>query len=200
MKKPYVVEVEETYRRTVVIYAEDPDDAYERAEELCNNDDIEITVHHFSSRNCVCTGEANDADLRGYPKFDKTGEITEPPEDAEAALLQKARDIIRSFIRSEYGDECDEADFSNESLIPVAWTDYEDEGIKMQVFIDLPARKFKTYLNGYLVSSRGDDDLEEFIDDLDFALDWEDLVIITEEEREVFDACVSSGKRPDLKE
>lgn len=201
MKKPYVVEVEETYRRTVVVYAEDADDAYERAEELCNNDDIEITVHHFNSRNCVCTGEANEADLRGYPKFDETGPITEPPEDSEEGLLRKARDIIRSFIRSEYGeDEDDEESFSDESLIPVAWTDYEDEGIKMQVFVDLPARKIRTYLNGFLVSSRGHDDLEQFVDKLDFSLDWEDLVIITDEEREMLECCVSIGKKPDLKE
>lgn len=197
MKKPFVVEVEETYRRTVVVYAEDSDDAYERAEELCNSDDINITAQHFSSRNCVCTGEANEADLRGYPKFDKTGEITEPPEDSEAGLINKAKDIIRSFIRSEYDDE---ADFSNEGLIPVAWTDYEDEGIKMQVFVDLPARKIRTYLNGYLVSSRGHDDLEKFVDELEFSLDWEDLVIITEEEREMLECCVSIGKKPDLKE
>lgn len=200
MKKPYVVEVEETYRRTVVIYAEDSDDAYERAEELCNNEDIEITAHHFSSRNCVCTGEANDADLRGYSKFDESGEITEPPEDSEAGLLQKAKDLIRSFNRSEYDEE---ADFSDETAIPIAYTDYEDEnsdlaGIQVRVFVDLPACKIKTYMNGHLVSSRGSDELEEFVSDLEFCLDFDDLVTITEEEKETYDAAIAAGKQPEL--
>lgn len=200
MKKPFVVEIEETYRRTVVIYAEDSDDAYETAEELCNSNEIDINANHFSSRNCVCVGEAKEADLRGYEKFDKSGSAGTAPSDSLEGLIIQARELIRDFVADEYGEV---ADFSDETAIPIAFTDFEDEnselaGIQVCVFVDLPARKIKTYMNGYLVSRRGSDDLEAFVSDLEFCLDFDDLVTITEEEKEAYDAAIVAGNKPDI--
>ncbi len=138
MKNPFVVEIEERYHRMVVIYAENPDEAFETAEELCNKDNIKFSAQHFAGRDCSVIGEANDADLRGYEHFNNTGASDEAPEESEEGLLRKAREVISAFIRKKYDDT---ADFSNESAIPVAATEYEDRDLQIQVFVDLPARK-----------------------------------------------------------
>lgn len=196
MKKPFVVEIEERYHRTVVIYAEDSDEAFETAENLCNKDDIEFRVDHFAGRSCEVVGQANEADIRGYENFDESGIIQEAPKNCEEWFLRQAKKAITDFVRDEYDEE---ADLSNEAAIPVAATDYEDRGLKMQVFVDLPARKIHTYLNGYLVSSRGRNDLRLFASDLRALLDFEDLTLITDEEMRNYEDAIAAGMQPDLK-
>lgn len=53
-KKPFLVQITETYKRTVVIFAEDQEQAEETANDLCSDDVIEIDCESFTGRQCEC--------------------------------------------------------------------------------------------------------------------------------------------------
>lgn len=67
--KPYVVTVTETFQRTVVIYAQDNYHAEELAEELCNNDDINLDGNDFITRRTSADGIATEHDLSAHKIF-----------------------------------------------------------------------------------------------------------------------------------
>ena len=88
MKKPYVITVTETLTREVIVYAEDKDEAIEVAEEMCNDDIINLTAADFDERDVECQGIAVLSDFGQKPVyghkrfFTASGEISE--EEAEA--------------------------------------------------------------------------------------------------------------------
>lgn len=73
-KKPFIVEVTETYQRRVIVYAEDQYDAYDITANLCNNDEIEVTYEHFISRDLDIEELSDKSELDWYPCFNKTEE------------------------------------------------------------------------------------------------------------------------------
>lgn len=69
-KKPYIVKIAETYERTVVIWEDDEECAENLANDLCAEDDIELTQpDFFESRSLEVLREANERELGYYAQF-----------------------------------------------------------------------------------------------------------------------------------
>lgn len=67
--KPYIVEIEEVFRRKVIIWAENTGDAAARAEELCDSGDIDMNRNCFDGRMAVISGIANDDEFDVLDKY-----------------------------------------------------------------------------------------------------------------------------------
>lgn len=79
LSKPVLVTITETYKRTVVIHAEDVYSAGEIAEELCNDGKIEINFDNFCGRDIFCQNPImkDDQKLALYQQFDENGAVTQ---------------------------------------------------------------------------------------------------------------------------
>ncbi len=69
--KTFYFSVTETLNRIVEVHANDADEAYEKVEEACNNDEIELDWHDFVDReiNDETEETINNYELGGMPKY-----------------------------------------------------------------------------------------------------------------------------------
>ena len=109
------------------------------------------------------------------------------------ATLTHAQNLIRDFCLEEYDSE---PDFSNLSKIGVAYTNATDEEIPIQVNIDLVGYRVERYLGDILVDERQYESLEDLTETELEALDFSELVSITDEELEHYHS--KAEERPAL--
>ena len=113
---------------------------------------------------------------------DKEKEHYTPPVSAEPdATLTHAKKLIREFCQEEYDSE---PDFSDLSKIGVAYTNATDEDIPIQVNVDLVGYRVERYLGEVLIDERQYESLEELTETELEALDFSELVSVTDEELE----------------
>ena len=115
---------------------------------------------------------------------DKEKEHYTPPAPVSAepdATLTHAKNLIRDFCLEEYDSE---PDFSDLSKIGVAYTNATDEEIPIQVNIDLVGYRVERYLGDILVDERQYESLEDLTETELEALDFSELVSVTDEELE----------------
>ena len=113
---------------------------------------------------------------------DKEKEHYTPPVSAEPdATLTHAKNLIREFCQEEYDSE---PDFSDLSKIGVAYTNATDENIPIQVNVDLVGYRVERYLGEVLIDERQYESLEELTETELEALDFSELVSVTDEELE----------------
>ena len=110
---------------------------------------------------------------------DKEKEHYTPPVSAEPdATLTHAKNLIREFCQEEYDSE---PDFSDLSKIGVAYTNATDENIPIQVNVDLVGYRVERYLGEVLIDERQYESLEELTETELEALDFSELVSVTDE-------------------
>ena len=97
------------------------------------------------------------------------------------ATLTHAKNLIRDFCLEEYDSE---PDFSNLSKIGVAYTHATDEDIPVQVNVDLVGYRVERYLGEVLIDERQYESLEDLTETELEALDFSELVSVTDEELE----------------
>ena len=97
------------------------------------------------------------------------------------ATLTHAKNLIREFCQEEYDSE---PDFSDLSKIGVAYTHATDEDIPIQVNVDLVGYRVERYLGEVLIDERQYESLEELTETELEALDFSELVSVTDEELE----------------
>ena len=97
------------------------------------------------------------------------------------ATLTHAKNLIRDFCLEEYDSE---PDFSNLSKIGIAYTNATDEEIPIQVNVDLVGYRVERYLGDILVDERQYESLEDLTETELEALDFSELVSVTDEELE----------------
>ena len=97
------------------------------------------------------------------------------------ATLTHAKNLIRDFCLEEYDSE---PDFSNLSKIGIAYTNATDEEIPIQVNVDLVGYRVERYLGEVLIDERQYESLEELTETELEALDFSELVSVTDEELE----------------
>ena len=97
------------------------------------------------------------------------------------ATLTHAKNLIRDFCLEEYDSE---PDFSNLSKIGVAYTHATDEDIPIQVNVDLVGYRVERYLGEVLIDERQYESLEDLTETELEALDFSELVSVTDEELE----------------
>ena len=97
------------------------------------------------------------------------------------ATLTHAKNLIRDFSLEEYDSE---PDFSNLSKIGIAYTNATDEEIPIQVNVDLVGYRVERYLGEVLIDERQYESLEELTETELEALDFSELVSVTDEELE----------------
>ena len=109
------------------------------------------------------------------------------------ATLTHAKNLIREFCQEEYDSE---PDFSDLSKIGVAYTHATDEDIPIQVNVDLVGYRVERYLGEVLIDERQYESLEELTETELEALDFSELVSVTDEELEHYHSKVE--ERPAL--
>ena len=115
---------------------------------------------------------------------DKEKEHYTPPSPVSAkpdADLTHAKNLIREFCQKEYDSE---PDFSNLSKIGIAYTHATDEDIPIQVNVDLVGYRVERYLGEVLIDERQYESLEDLTETELEALDFSELVSVTDEELE----------------
>ena len=127
---------------------------------------------------------------------DKEKEHYTPPVPVSVkpdADLTHAKNLIREFCQEEYDSE---PDFSNLSKIGIAYTHATDEDIPIQVNVDLVGYRVERYLGDILVDERQYESLEDLAETELEALDFSELVSVTDEELEHYHSKVE--ERPAL--
>ena len=125
---------------------------------------------------------------------DKEKEHYTPPVSAEPdATLTHAKNLIREFCQEEYDSE---PDFSDLTKIGIAYTHATDEDIPIQVNVDLVGYRVERYLGEVLIDERQYESLEELTETELEALDFSELVSVTDEELEHYHSKVE--ERPAL--
>ena len=109
------------------------------------------------------------------------------------ATLTHAKNLIREFCQEEYDSE---PDFSDLSKIGIAYTNATDEDIPIQVNVDLVGYRVERYLGEVLIDERQYESLEELTETELEALDFSELVSVTDEELEHYHSKVE--ERPAL--
>ena len=113
---------------------------------------------------------------------DREKEHYTPPVSAEPdATLTHAKNLIREFCQEEYDSE---PDFSDLTKIGIAYTHATDEDIPIQVNVDLVGYRVERYLGEVLIDERQYESLEELTETELEALDFSELVSVTDEELE----------------
>ena len=95
--------------------------------------------------------------------------------------LTRAQNLIREFCQEEYDSE---PDFSNLTKIGIAYTHATDEEIPIQVNVDLVGYRVERYLGKVLIDERQYESLENLTETELEALDFSELVSVTDEELE----------------
>ena len=127
---------------------------------------------------------------------DKEKEHYTPPAPVNAepdVELARAKNLIREFCQEEYDSE---PDFSNLSKIGVAYTNATDEEIPIQVNVDLVGYRVERYLGEVLIDERQYESLEDLAETELEALDFSELVSVTDEELEHYHS--KAEERPAL--
>ena len=127
---------------------------------------------------------------------DKEEEHYSPPAPVSAkpdGALTHAKNLIRDFCLEEYDSE---PDFSDLSKIGIAYTHATDEDIPIQVNVDLVGYRVERYLGEVLIDERQYESLEELTETELEALDFSELVSVTDEELEHYHS--KAEERPAL--
>ena len=127
---------------------------------------------------------------------DREKEHYTPPSPVSAkpdADLTHAKNLIREFCQEEYDSE---PDFSNLSKIGIAYTHATDEDIPIQVNVDLVGYRVERYLGEVLIDERQYESLEDLTETELEALDFSELVSVTDEELEHYHS--KADERPAL--
>ena len=109
------------------------------------------------------------------------------------ATLTHAKNLIREFCQEEYDSE---PDFSDLSKIGIAYTHATDEDIPIQVNVDLVGYRVERYLGEVLIDERQYESLEDLTETELEALDFSELVSVTDEELEHYHS--KAEERPTL--
>ena len=127
---------------------------------------------------------------------DKEKEHYTPPVPVSAepdATLTHAKNLIREFCQEEYDSE---PDFSDLTKIGIAYTHATDEEIPIQVNVDLVGYRVERYLGEVLIDERQYESLEDLTETELEALDFSELVSVTDEELEHYHS--KAEERPAL--
>ena len=109
------------------------------------------------------------------------------------ATLTHAKNLIREFCQEEYDSE---PDFSDLTKIGIAYTNATDEEIPIQVNVDLVGYRVERYLGKVLIDERQYESLEDLTETELEALDFSELVSVTDEELEHYHS--KAEERPAL--
>ena len=109
------------------------------------------------------------------------------------ATLTHAKNLIREFCQEEYDSE---PDFSDLTKIGIAYTHATDEDIPIQVNVDLVGYRVERYLGEVLIDERQYESLEDLTETELEALDFSELVSVTDEELEHYHS--KADERPAL--
>ena len=127
---------------------------------------------------------------------DKEKEHYSPPAPVSTkpdATMTRAKNLLREFCQEEYDSE---PDFSDLSKIDIAYTYATDEEIPIQVNVDLVGYRVERYLGDVLIDQRQYESLEELTETELEALDFSELVSVTDEELEHYHS--KAEERPAL--
>lgn len=68
---PYYLTISETLSRSVIVWADSSESANEKAANLCNAGEIDLTASDFADREIQCDGVASENDLNTVKQYGK---------------------------------------------------------------------------------------------------------------------------------
>lgn len=105
--------------------------------------------------------------------------VSDDNSDAAFSVLEEAKSRINEYSEKEFGDE---ADFSDLSHVPLAFTTDEDNYLSIEVYADLLDYKIVTRYDDKTVSEEKYDSLREMLGTLG-NLEFDELVALSDEEK-----------------
>ena len=69
-RKPYVVEIEERFHKSIIVYAKSNTEAEVIAERLCENGIVDLERNCYAGRTCESLGHADKNDLSVLDVYD----------------------------------------------------------------------------------------------------------------------------------
>lgn len=183
-KIPHIVDVTASYRRSVIVLAEDTATSEQLAETLCSNGIIAFTNDDSAGCEAVCGGVASPMDFRYYSGvFSNDGKL---PISAHGYLVTSAIRLINEYLRDTFGAETSKVDVEHLDDIPLASTDYEEvdervpvsSGYNVSVKADLLHCQIRTYINDILVDIRKFRNLEVFCNEELAHLNFAELICL----------------------
>lgn len=88
--RPYYVTISETLSRSVIVWADSSESANERAANLCNAGEIDLTASDFADREIQCDGVASENDLPNTAAKANSNHYGYSSEEIAAALGKAA--------------------------------------------------------------------------------------------------------------
>lgn len=67
--RPYYLTISETLSRSVIVWADSSESANEKANDLCNAGEIDLTASDFANREIQCDGVASENDLNTVKQY-----------------------------------------------------------------------------------------------------------------------------------
>lgn len=67
--RPYYVTISETLSRSVIVWADSSESANEKANDLCNAGEIDLTASDFADREIQCDGVASENDMNTVKQY-----------------------------------------------------------------------------------------------------------------------------------
>ena len=110
-------------------------------------------------------------------------DVIDAPKTYTNDELERSKQLISDFIAAEYNGEAEIDDISE---INIAYTETEDDGIPIQVDVNLADFSINKYLEDVLVSKKQYGSLKEMNDSALEYLDFGELVSVSDEEMDVY--------------
>lgn len=197
---PYLIDITQTYGKTIAVFAATEAEATAAAERFCSTNIVSLgDSNEFCFESiCVNGGIARPDSLHCYELYDCTGK-TVPLEtvDRGQVSLDYAMKLISTYMKREFG-EVENDTFRDLEKVSLAFTEFDaDEQIpvpySVYVTADLLHPSVKTFINDIEVSCRSYDSLEEMCSlELSY-MNFDSLVQIVEEEAAVYCRTTTEG-------
>lgn len=115
--RPYYVTISETLSRSVIIWADSSESANEKANNLCNAGEIDLTASDFTDREIQCDGVASESDLNTVKQYSEENDFPNTAAKANSSHYGYSSEEIAAALGKAAGLEgSDLADSAEKAL------------------------------------------------------------------------------------
>lgn len=115
--RPYYVTISETLSRSVIIWADSSEAADEKAADLCNAGEIDLTASDFADREIKCDGVACENDLNTVKQYGAENNLSNAAAKANSSHYGYSSEEIAAALGKAAGLEgTDLADSAEKAL------------------------------------------------------------------------------------
>ena len=114
---PYYLTISETLSRSVIVWADSSESANEKAANLCNAGEIDLTASDFASREIQCDGVASENDLNTVKQYSAENDFPNTAAKANSSHYgYSSEEIAAAFGKVAGLEGADLADSAEKAL------------------------------------------------------------------------------------